>query len=429
MAEISGKPIQSYKPEELSRYVGSVFQNPRSQFFNMDSTSEIAFGCENIGVSREEIHKRIHKATKDLCIERLLDRNVFTLSNGEKQMLAIASSYAMEPDIFVMDEPSANLDAFASEQLGQVIARLKELGKTIIIAEHRFHFMKGIPDRILYLKEGRISHEWKESEFNRMSIADRRLLGLRSYDLKDVLLNTIPSVVQNKKETLSLQNLSVGYGKKNPVIRSVDYNAQGGEVIAIIGKNGHGKTTLAKCLCGLMKESEGEVLVNKTKVSCKNRIGKFYLVMQDPNYQLFSDTVEGEMSISLQKKSPLGAEEKANILATLSLDSFIERHPLSLSGGEKQRLTIATSIVQDAKTIFLDEPTSGLDYENMMRVRSILQWLQEKGRTIFIITHDYELIVSTCNRILHMEDGTIREDYKLDETSVSKLQNFFTNNL
>ena len=425
VAEISGRPIQDYRPEELSRSVGSVFQNPRSQFFNLDSTSEIAFGCENIGISRNEIKERIERTAKELCIERLLNKNVFSMSNGEKQMLAIASAYAMDPEIFVMDEPSANLDAFASEQLGRIIARLKSLGKTIIIAEHRFHFLKGLPDRFIYLKSGRIETEWTEPEFEKMSGAKRHELGLRSYDLKDIPLQTMPPQKVNYERQLTLHNIYSGYGKKSQIVKDVNCEASTGEIIGIIGKNGQGKTTLAKCLCGLIPETSGEIKINDLPMNYKKRIGKIYMVMQDPNYQLFSDSVEGEMSIALQKKQAMSKDDKLKTLKLLSLDHYKDRHPLSLSGGEKQRLTIATSIAQNAKIVLLDEPTSGLDYRNMQRVRAVLDWLRQQGRTVFVITHDFELLASTCDRILHIEAGTIRENYKLTDLSYQTLKNFF----
>lgn len=422
--EIAGKPVSEYKPEELSCLVGSVFQNPRSQFFNLDSTSEIAFGCENIGISRMEIQERISRTVKELNIERLLDRNIFELSNGEKQMLAIASAYAMEPDIFVMDEPSANLDTFAAEQLGKIIAYLKSVGKTIVIAEHRFHFLKGLPDRILHIENGKIQTEWSETEFAQMREEQRRSLGFRAYDLRDVFLDPNKKDIQ-KKPHLSISDLSVGYRRNHPVIHEIDLNASAGEIIGVIGKNGHGKTTFAKCLCGLIKESKGEIKLDTSPLSHKKRVNRFYLVMQDTNYQLFSDRVEGELSISMKKKGGFGSAERHAVLAMLRLDKYAERHPLSLSGGEKQRLTIATSMAQHSSVIILDEPTSGLDLENMLRVKEMLTDLRLRGKTIFVITHDYEFLLSTCTRIIHLEEGMVGEDYALNQDTLEKLQRFF----
>lgn len=424
-AEINGRPIQDYQSEELACYVGSVFQNPRSQFFNLDSTSEIAFGCENIGLPRSEIIERVQTTVNDLQIERLLNRNIFELSNGEKQMIAIASAYAMKPEIFVMDEPSANLDVIASEQLGHIISRLKDLGKTIIIAEHRFHFMKGIADRVIFMKEGSILHEWTEKEFASMNEHDRNELGLRSYDMMDIPFIYEPRPKKSKDNKLSIKNLTVAYNTSATIIKDFNVTASSGEIIGIIGKNGNGKTTLANCLCGLRKEKTGTVTLDTKPMKKKKRITNFYMVMQDANYQLFSDAVRKEMNITLQKKSIFNKEEQLKLLKTLSLDSLLDRHPLSLSGGEKQRLTIATSIAQDSQVLLLDEPTSGLDYKNMKRVRTALECLRNQGKIVFVISHDYELISTVCNRILQVKNGHISEDYDLNESSISKLQQFF----
>lgn len=424
--EIAGRPLSAYKPEQLSRQIGSVFQNPRSQFFNLDSTSEIAFACENNGIPRKEIRERVAQAVKDLQIEHLLDRNIFELSNGEKQMVAIASAYAMGPDIFVMDEPSANLDVFASEQLGKVISRLKKMGKTIIIAEHRFNFLKGIADRVLYMDKGKITDEWTESEFASMSEQERYVLGLRAYDLQKGLFQGYPKKTFGD-HCLLIKDLSAGYRKNKKVVKDMNCAVSAGEIIGIIGRNGQGKTTFAKCLGGLIRESAGEIRLHDLKMSSKKRIGKFYIVMQDPNYQLFSDQVAGEMNIALQKKSLLSYEEQHDILRKLSLDQFAEQHPLSLSGGEKQRLTIAASIAQGAEIIILDEPTSGLDYANMQRVKILLDELQNSGKIIFVITHDYEFLVSTCSRVLHIEGGTLCKDYSINKDTLASLQEFFNN--
>lgn len=427
--KINGKSINNFRPDELACCVGSVFQNPRSQFFNVDSTSEIAFGCENIGLPRQEIQNRIQNAVNDLKIERLLERNIFELSNGEKQMIAIASAYAMHPDIYVFDEPTANLDINASEQLGCIISRLKAMGKTIIIAEHRFHFIRGIIDRVIFMNQGSIVREWSEKEFREMKENDRKKLGLRSYEMKHIEMNH-KALKRNKpdmqgKEKLSIRDLTIRYQATKDVIRHFNFNASPGEIIGIIGENGSGKTTLINCLCGLMKEKEGTVILDQKKMKKRHRISNFYMVMQDANYQLFSDAVKNEMNIALQKKSILKEEEQLKLLKTLSLDTFLERHPLSLSGGEKQRLTIAAGIAQNSQVLFLDEPTSGLDYENMKRVCSVLEWLKNQGKIVFVITHDYELVTSVCSRILHIHREKGWDDYELNEGALPRLQKFF----
>ena len=168
---------------EISKYVGSVFQNPRSQFFNIDTDSEIAFGCENLGIEPEEIRRRIEKTVEDFHLESLLGRNIFHLSGGEKQKIACASVNATDPDIFVLDEPSANLDLKTVDDLAEIIKLWKSRGKTVVVVEHRLHYLRDIADRIIYVKEGRIECEWTPAELEAKGPDYAASLGLRSIKL------------------------------------------------------------------------------------------------------------------------------------------------------------------------------------------------------------------------------------------------------
>lgn len=165
---------------ELSQKIGSVFQNPRSQFFSVDSSSEIAFGCENTGVEREEMYRRIGKVARDLHMESLLNRNLFALSGGEKQRIACASVAAMQPEIFILDEPSSNLDLRTIADLKEVIRQWKMQGKTVIIAEHRLYYLMDLIDRVIYMEKGRIIRDLSVEEFRNMDERELHQKGLRS---------------------------------------------------------------------------------------------------------------------------------------------------------------------------------------------------------------------------------------------------------
>lgn len=420
---IDGRELKKWSMEALSTKVGSVFQNPRSQFFNLDTTSEIAFGCENLGLSREEIHRRVQKTVDDLGISHLMDRSIFSLSGGEKQMVAIASTYAMGPDIFVMDEPSSNLDTDATKELAQLISRLKAKGKTLIIAEHRLYYLKGIADRILYLRDGRLKDDWTGQEFSELTMKERISRGLRPYDLKNIHPGD-NSCRKGDESDFIVEDLWASYHKAKAVLCGITCKAAPGEIIAIIGRNGGGKTSFARCLCGLLKENKGQVQYRGNRLPYKKRIGKIYLVMQDSSCQLFSDSVMGELALSCRtnRDSTNGFE---SILNKLSLNGLKQRHPMSLSGGEKQRLAIAAGIVQNSDTMILDEPTSGLDYENMQRVKVVMETLRNEGKRIFIITHDYEFLVSTCDRVIEIENGKIHKEYPVDLEHLPNLEQFF----
>lgn len=423
---IDGQSITSWKLDELSMKVGSVFQNSRSQFFNLDTTNEIAFGCENLGISREQILQRVNKTVEDLQIDRLLNRNIFSLSGGEKQMLAIASAYALGPDIFVLDEPSANLDAFATNQLREVLEKLKREGKTILIAEHRLYYLADIADRILYMEKGRIVQDWSAKEFGEVSKEQRTGLGLRTWNLSQVQIEHQMNL--SKDETgVSVEHLSVAYTKSTPILHEISCAMPKNKITAVIGRNGHGKSTFARCLCGLTKESSGKVFYEDKEQPYKRRCGKNFLVMQNPNYQLFSDSVMGEVELSL-KSGKIEKDVRAmEIMTLLSIDEFAEQHPMSLSGGQKQRLAIAAGIAQNADVLILDEPTSGLDYTNMLRVHKLLDQLQARGKEIIVITHDYEFLVNTCDYVIEIEDGVIADHYPINKENENKLLHFFVN--
>jgi energy-coupling factor transport system ATP-binding protein len=421
---VAGHDIATTTPDMLASTVGSVFQNPRSQFFNLDTTGEIAFGCENLGLPPAEIQKRVKESAAALGIERLLDRDIFALSGGEKQLIAIASAYALSPDIFVFDEPSSNLDFHACKELGKLMLRLKQAGKTLLIAEHRLYWLAELIDRIVYMKNGRVENDWQAREFLSPPGIERTNLGLRVLNPDTLKPTAIPA--KKAEPSLRVGGLSANYKNGIPVLRDISFDACPGEVVAIIGGNGAGKTTLARAMCGLHKKQSGEITLNRRNLPAKARAGLFYLVMQESGYQLFTDSLENELLLSKNKKSRPTPEKIDSILKSLSLADFRERHPMSLSGGQKQRAAIGTAIAHDAEVLIFDEPTSGLDYQNMMRVVSVIERLRDDGKTIFIITHDYELLLAACTRVLILENGGIKSDFPLIENNLDKVKEIFS---
>lgn len=422
--EIDGQAMNGYDTDDLSQKAGCVFQNPRSQFFNVDTTSEIAFGCENLGFTRKEIHRRVDETVKALGITHLLDKSIFSLSGGEKQMIAIASIYAMGVDIFLMDEPSSNLDAVATQQLRKMIERLKAEGKTIVIAEHRLHYLKNVVDRVLHLKEGQVANDWTSTEFQALGTAELGANGLRSLSFHH-LINEEPNKVDSADTQLQIEDLWVSYEPKQYVVKEVSHVFHQGEIVGLVGHNGQGKSTLARCLCGMVKEKRGTVSYDNTLMPHKKRIGNIYLVMQDATSQLFSDSVLGELELSCQARKEDSPYTNDEILDMFSLSHLHDRHPISLSGGEKQRLAIAAGMAQNADVIILDEPTSGLDHQNMKRVKEVMKVLRQNGKMVLVITHDFEFLLNTCDRVLIIEDGTVRTDYHLDEAHFSQINKFF----
>ena len=389
---------------EISKHIGSVFQNPKTQFFNVDTTSELVFGCENLSMSVDEIEKRLDSVINDFNISNLVDKNIF----------ACASVSAVGPDILVLDEPSSNLDSKSSWDLENIIKKWKELGKTVIIAEHKLFFLSDVVDRVLFIKDGKATNEWSISEFKKINHRD---LGLRQLNLDNIELKR-KEYYSNDQEFLELKNFKFNYGKKQ-VLDIGNVRIPKNEIIAIIGKNGAGKSTFANCLCGLKKSCKGELIFDGKALKRKDRLKKSYMVMQDVNHQLFTESVLDEVLLSMDDENIELAED---ILRNLNLIHLKDAHPMALSGGEKQRVAIASAIASKKEILIFDEPTSGLDLKNMMKVSENLKYLQRLGITSFIITHDFELICETCSHILHFDDGKIIANYKIDE---NKLKDFF----
>lgn len=390
---------------ELAERVGSVFQNPKSQFFNLDSDSELAFGLENQGMEPAEIQRRIDVTVQKLQIENLLGRSIFAMSGGEKQLLAFASVYAMGPDIYVLDEPTANLDAGAIRRLHDQIALLKSQGRTVIIAEHRLWFLTDLIDRAVYLEDGRITRIWNGETFRGLSERERVDLGLRA--LKPVRLDLPAPCPGGEQRGLSVEGLTCTYDKGQPVFRDVSFSAGPGEALAITGENGVGKTTLARCLSGLLREAAGAISLDGKKLNPKQRQRAAFCVMQDVNHQLFSDSVWGECEMTAPNAS---GEQIEAVLRRLQLLELRDKHPMALSGGQKQRLAIATAILSRKRILIFDEPTSGLDYARMQSVAQVVRELAAQGRVVLVVTHDDEFARCACDRALRLMKGGASHD-------------------
>lgn len=359
---VCGKNVAEMPMYEIAELVGSVFQNPKTQFFYTNSNAEMAFGLENRGVEPEYIRKRIKNTINELDIEKLEDRDVFSMSGGEKQLLAFASVYVMNPQIYVLDEPSANLDIAAMEKLSERMKVIKEKGHTVVVAEHRLAWIQKFADRIIYMKEGRIEQEFTSDEFKALSDLKRKQMGLRSIVPAQI---QIPEITGNSEDAvLQIYNLSCKR-KKQMIFQNISLSARAGDIIGITGKNGAGKSTFCNCLCGLLKPKVGEILYQGKKLSEKARTKLFGMVMQEVNHQLFSDSVKNECLLANEEASE---QEIRELLEKFDLEEYAEYHPMILSGGQRQRLAICQAVMGEKKLLIFDEPTSGLDFRHMCQV-------------------------------------------------------------
>ena len=416
--EICGHDPQAASIDRLAGVVGSVFQNPRSQFFCVDTTSEIAFGCENMGLPEEEIRHRVAEVGGQMGLEPLLGRSIFQLSGGEKQKIACAGVYAMEPEVFVLDEPTSNLDQAAIENLREILLLWKVRGKTILIAEHRLDWLKDVCDRVVYLKDGTNAGEYDAETFFGMGSDRLHQLGLRAGEEDGRFLSLPPGLHElptgsgnepqqrkspSESETLELTGFSYRYGKRQALdIPRLTVPLH--SVVAVVGHNGAGKSTLAGCLCGLKKGFHGSVQLGGKQYRGKALCGLSYMVMQDVNHQLFTESVLEEVILGMETED----ENRAiAILKQLDLEKVKDRHPMSLSGGQKQRTAIASAYATGKSILVMDEPTSGLDYRHMLETAELIRSVR-RNKPIFIVTHDMELVKHCCTHILRMERGGIQ---------------------
>lgn len=415
---VNGEKVSEQPLYDTAAVVGSVFQNPRSQFFNVDTTSEITFGCENLGQPEKDIRERFAKTVRDFRLEKLMDRNIFHLSGGEKQKIACAGVSIMEPDVLVMDEPSSNLDAASILDLREILAFWKSQGKTIIVSEHRLYYLRGLADRFIYLAEGQVSRDYSAAEFEQLTEQQRSNMGLRTFALERLLPPVLP---QQEKTALALHNFRFAYKNEPETLHIMDCEIPTNRIVGIIGNNGAGKSTFSRCFCGLEKRC-GEIVWNGKKYRPKDRLRTCYMVMQEVNHQLFTESVLDEVLISMEEENQDRAEE---ILNRLDLLAFKDRHPMSLSGGQKQRVAIASAIASKRSILFFDEPTSGLDYKHMKEVANVLRQVRDTGITVYVITHDLELILDCCTDIVHFENGSIIDQFQMDEAGLEKIRNYF----
>lgn len=451
---IKEKPIY-----DISKKVSTVFQNPKSQFFNLDTTSEILFFLENMGTPFEKMHQRLNFISEFLNIKHLLDRNIFNLSGGEKQMIAIASALAADTDIIVMDEPTSNLDLYYIEKIAEVISLLKKSGKTLIISEHRLYFLNELIDRAFLIKEGKLEKEFSQQEFLALSEQNRKEFLLRPITMNKSVFNrledsdyiqvqTSETIRKNKEDKnseetksayLTVENLFYRFKKeKDDFLRVQNLKMEFGKVIALTGKNGQGKSTFAQCLTGLLKAKKDSVLLNGKKINAKQRLELSYMVLQDVGYQLFTESVEDEIALGKNKKiKPEQNTKDENkekrvpdveaILKAMNLTELKDKHPLSLSGGQKQRVSIGAAISSGARIIIMDEPTSGMDYFHMKETAKLINSIRSNQTLILIISHDFEFLSLVTDEIILMEKGSVVSHSEFAKEKAEEVFNYLKN--
>ena len=437
--------------KEMAKIVGMVFQDPENQLISTDVEREIAFGLENQGLPKTTISKRIEEVLDTIGIEQLRNRQISTLSGGEKQKIAIASVLVLQPEILVLDEPTSELDPKGAEEVIQLVKRLNEdFGLTVLLSEHRIDRVLQYVDRIIVMENSKISYDGNTREWihhvgktipdigvppvTRLSVAlqNKKIESKIPLTIKEGRQNFSKIFESNKFKKINYSSNGQYNNKPNIAIRAKDVvfkypnskiilnginlNILKGEFVSIIGRNASGKTTLAKMFNGLLKPSKGNIEVNhiNTKnISVENLSRYVGYVFQDPNVHLFADIVEEEITFMMQN---LGFELKTiedsleKMLSNFDLNYCRYSYPRSLSTGEKQRVALSSILATRPQFLILDEPTRGLDYEMKRNLMFHLKSYQRDGGTIIFISHDIELIAEFGERILLLGEGKIIAD-------------------
>ena len=411
---VDGRDASGFESWEMAARVGSVFQNPRTQFFNVDSTGEVAFALESLAWPEERVRARVRETIAELGLEALADRSIFELSGGEKQRVAYAGAWAARPANLVLDEPTSNLDEASIEALAGYVLEAKRRGTAVLVAEHRLWWLSEAVDEVVVMGEGRIVRRFGKDAFWALPAEELAALGLRTRDLSDVRAAPRRPGARRRaaaggRPVLALSGVKAAYGRRE-ALGGADVRLFAGEVVALVGANGAGKSTLCRAAVGLHRESAGAAALDGAPAGPKERLRAASMVFQDVNYQLFADSVEAEVSFGLGKRERPSAKRVGEVLEGLGLAGLEERHPATLSGGQKQRLAVAACVASGKRLLVFDEPTSGLDLGGMRAVADLVRRLADEGRAVLVVTHDLEFVARACDRALLVEKGRVARE-------------------
>lgn len=429
---LMGKDRSELSDRESAEKIGFVMQSPDSQTVCDKVSAELAFGLESFGVKSGEIQSRVGEMAAFFGIEPLYDRDISTLSGGQKQLVALCSVMATDPDILLLDEPTAQLDPVAARELLGILDCLnKEMGVTIIIAEHDPEELFDSCDKILYLAKGKTEffgtpaltakyfvENALEGFLPETAKAFARLCDdlplnvrqgrakLEKLGVTDIPKQAVTDTERAEPYALQCKNLWQRYEKNSPdILKGCDLGIRKGECYGLLGSNGGGKSTLLRVICGLCKPYMGTVsLFGKKQKAYKN--GSLFREMlaflpQEPVTMFVKESVREDL---LQSGDKVTVE---NVSQRMGIEHLLDRHPWDLSGGEIQKCAFAKILLADPKIIVLDECTKGMDSFAKKALGDILLDLKDEGRTILLVTHDLEFAAQYCDRCGLLFDGKI----------------------
>ncbi|MEM3677662.1 MAG: ATP-binding cassette domain-containing protein [Candidatus Bathyarchaeia archaeon] len=440
---VQGLDTRVTPPSRLALKVGMVFQDPENQMVTTEVSSEVAFGLENMALPRDVMGRRIVEALDAVEAQHLRHRRIHELSGGEKQKIALASVLALQPEIIILDEPTSELDPASAEGILHTLERLNsELGLTVILVEQRLERVLSYADRLIAMREGEImgdGHPRKilgELESSNLDFrvppvsALTKLMGLPvALTVKEARLSMGRAGVKPRGSPASggsprdtadrlrrvafLEDVYYSYPGGVPALRGVSMTVYEGELLAVMGRTGCGKTTLLKHLNGLLKPVRGRVVVNgldTREVDDKALAGISGYLFQNPNLHLLSDTVEEEIILTLRSRGFKGEDLRKGLeeaLERFGITHLRTRYPRYLSGGERQWVAFASVAAGDPKLLLLDEPTRGMDEPLKSRLIRYIREFTARGGAVVMATHDVELVAWAADRVVLLSDGEV----------------------
>lgn len=429
---------------ERSRHVGTVLQDSDGQFVGLTAGEDIAFALENDCMEQQEMKETVKRIADMVDMGGSLSSSPFELSGGQKQRVAFAGVMVDDVDILLLDEPLANLDPATGKTAIDLVDRIhKELDKTVIIIEHRLEdVLYRHVDRVIVVADGRIAADMTPDQLmaadvlrengirEPLYVTALKHAGIRvTEDMHAGYLDTLdtdslserlkcwnssqkePEELPLGDEILSLKNVSFRYTEKKPIIKDVSFSIRAGEMVSIVGTNGAGKSTIAKLICGFVKEDCGDILFEGSSMkglTIRERADYIGYVMQNPNQMLCKPMIFDEVALGLRLRGVPEEEIKERVYKALricGLYEFREWPVAALSFGQKKRVTIASILVLEPRILILDEPTAGQDYRHYTDIMEFLRSLNSLGITIIMITHDMHLMLEYTTHAIVISGG------------------------
>lgn len=421
--DLYGKSVKGMGLSDISRHVGTLLQDPERQILGTYVVNEVCFGLESLGMPREEMIPRAERALERLHILHLRDKETHYTSGGEKQKVALAGVLAMEPSILLLDEPLASLDPASAREALLAFRELADEGLSILLVEHRVEDVLQIhPDKVIYMDNGRISYEGdvagllETADYTRIKLPAPTVMRRAKGTPAKQCNRAVPALDPTSKPLVSFQDVSFQYNEDSPeVLHGVNLDVRSGEVIAILGHNGSGKTTTIKQALGLLKPTSGHVLlegVDTKKTTVANAARTIGYVFQSPSQMLFAPTVREELAFgpeNLRFSKEIVEQNVDWAIETVHLEEELPTPPLALSFGQQKRVSIASVLSMKSRILMMDEPTAGQDYWNYQSFMDTI--LQTPGfDAVLFITHDLDLALTYANRVVVLFGGRVAAD-------------------